>query len=62
MIGPMDEQTKARIEPVDPPAAYVRKLARRKSPPVGRRRLSKPCSPRILFGLSFESRPPPALA
>jgi GntR family transcriptional repressor for pyruvate dehydrogenase complex len=22
MIGPMDEQTKARIEPVDPPAAY----------------------------------------
>jgi len=42
--------------------AYVRKLARRKSPPVGRRRLSQPCSPRILFGLSFESRPPPALA
>jgi hypothetical protein len=42
--------------------AYVRKLVLQSSPPLRRRRLFERCSPRSLFGLSFESRPPPAFA
>lgn len=42
--------------------AYVRKLVLPESPPVRSRRLSERCSPRSLFGISFECRPPPLLA
>ncbi len=42
--------------------AHVRKLVLPTASPVRSRRLSQRCSPRSLFGLSFESRPPPALA
>jgi hypothetical protein len=42
--------------------AYVRKLVLGKCPPAGRRGLARQFSPRFLFGLAFESRPPPARA
>ena len=43
--------------------AYIRKLVRAASAPAGTRRLSRAePTPRSLFGISFESRPPPALA
>lgn len=43
-------------------AAYVRRLVRRVAAVVPRRACSDDSGPRRLFGLSFESRPPPAPA
>jgi hypothetical protein len=42
--------------------AYVRRLVVPEPPRLRSRRLSERCSPRSLFGISFESRPPPLLA
>ncbi|MEN3340974.1 MAG: hypothetical protein V7644_378 [Actinomycetota bacterium] len=42
--------------------AYVRRLVAPAALPPRSRRLPGRCTPRSLFGISFESRPPPALA
>jgi hypothetical protein len=40
-------------------AAYVRRLVQQTTPRLRRRALPRRCSPRSLFGLSLDSRPPP---
>jgi hypothetical protein len=42
--------------------AYVRRLVAPAALPPRSRRLRGRCTPRSLFGISFESRPPPAFA